>query len=264
MQQIPVVMTYTESGGNGKTTGAVSVATIAAREGLRTLLVDLDPRGASTKWLEVEPKEEGLHVGAILGNEDPEGWAEELAVQTRFSENLRMIPSARSVSNREADRADHAEVRLRASLEGLQADLVVIDCPNRQGGPLTLAALTAATVVAYTAKANGDGVDGVRGAQLSVAQFLKNRERLGVPANLREAGIVVTRDRSGFLSNPEVEAIEQLRELDVEIIEPIVQQLAIVPEVRLANEWYGDYRKGQETLAAYKAITGHILGREIQ
>jgi chromosome partitioning protein len=44
--------------------------------------------------------------------------------------NLRMILSARNVSNREADRADHAELRLKISLTGLSADVVVIHCPT--------------------------------------------------------------------------------------------------------------------------------------
>lgn len=257
------LMVYSESGGVTKTTAAVSLATIAAREGVRTTLIDLDPRGASTKWLNVEPKDEGLHVGAILGNPDPEGWAEELAVPTEFSPNLRMIPSARSVSNREADRADHAEVRLRASLEGLESDLVVIDCPNRQGGPLTLSALNASDSVVYAAKASGDGVDGVKGARFTVQQFMRNRERMGFPATLTEAGIVVTRDRTGFLSLPEIEAIDQLRS-EGHVHEPIVQQLAIVAEVRMAGLWYGDYRKGKDILDAYKSIAGSILGREIK
>lgn len=73
--------------------------------------------------------------------------------------NLRVIPSARNVSNREADRADHAELRLKISLTGLQADVVVIDCPNRQGRPLTLSALNAADTVVYAATATSDGID---------------------------------------------------------------------------------------------------------
>jgi len=258
-----VLMVYSETGGAGKTTAALSHAVIAARAGKIVYLIDLDPRGATTKWLGVEPKDEGLHIGAILADPDPVGWAADLAVETRFSPNLRAIPSARSVSNREADRADHAELRLKTSLEGIEADLVVIDCPNRQGGPLTLSALNASDTVVYAAKANGDGVDGVKGAKYTVEQFKKNRERLGAPSHLREAGIVVTRDRGGFLSNPEVEAIEQLREQG-NLIEPVVQQLAIIPEVRMAGEWYGDYRKGQEVLASYKQIVGAVLGEEIQ
>jgi chromosome partitioning protein len=68
------VMVYSESGGVSKTTTAVAIAMIAAAQGRRTVLVDLDPRAASTKWLDVTPSSEGLHVGAILGDDDPQGW----------------------------------------------------------------------------------------------------------------------------------------------------------------------------------------------
>ncbi len=72
---------------------------------------------------------------------------------------------ARNVSNREAGRAHYAELSLLISLTGLSADVVVMDCPNRQGGPLTLSALNAADTVVYAATATSDGIDaGGRGA----------------------------------------------------------------------------------------------------
>ena len=185
------LMVYSESGGVTKTTTAVSLAMVAATEGREVVLVDLDPRAASTKWLGVQPSAEGMHVGAILGDENPEGWAEDLAVPSGWHSNLRVIPSARNVSNREADRADHAELRLKISLTGLPADVVVIDCPNRQGGPLTLSALNAADTVVYAATATSDGIDGVEGARRTVAQFRRHRQQLGAPNTLTEAGIVV-------------------------------------------------------------------------
>ena len=89
--------------------------------------------------------------------------AGELALPNGWHPHLRVIPSACNVSNREADRADHAELRLKISLTGLSADVVVIDCPNRQRGPLTLSALNAADTVVYAATATSDGIDGVDG-----------------------------------------------------------------------------------------------------
>jgi chromosome partitioning protein len=43
------IMVYSESGGVSKTTTAVSLAMTAALEGKRTVLIDLDPRGAATR-----------------------------------------------------------------------------------------------------------------------------------------------------------------------------------------------------------------------
>jgi|SRR5579875_853485 len=251
-------MVYSESGGVSKTTTAVSLAMVSATLGREVLLIDLDPRAASTKWLDAKPKEDGLHVGAILGDENPEGWAQDIAVTSHWSENLRIVPSSRSVSNREADRADHAELRLKVSLEGVAADLVVIDCPNRQGGPLTLSALNAADTVVYAATPSGDGVDGVVGARRTVDQFRLNRSRLGAPTRLREAGIVVGSVRETVMSRPAVASIEELREMEL-LLTPLVPDRAIVPEVRLTGEWYGNYRKGQPVLDAYRAIAEQVI-----
>lgn len=45
-----------------------------------------------------------------------------------------MIPSGRVVSNREKISEDHGDIRLRLSLNGIQAENIVLDLPNRQGG----------------------------------------------------------------------------------------------------------------------------------
>ncbi|WP_368499901.1 ParA family protein [Herbiconiux sp. A18JL235] len=252
------VMVYSESGGVTKTTTAVSIAAIAASQGRRTVLIDLDPRAAATKWLDVTPAEEGLHVGAILGDENPEGWAEDLALQSRWFPNLRVVPSARNVSNREADRADHAELRLRASLDGLQADLVVIDCPNRQGGPLTLSALNAADTVVYAASASSDGVDGFYGAQRTVEQFRTSRQRIGAPTNITEAGIVCGGVKETIMSRPAAASIEELRDTGLLLV-PLIPDRAIVQEVRMVGDWYGNYRKGAPVLNAYTEIVKQVV-----
>lgn len=252
------LMVYSETGGVTKTTTAVSLATIAARQGMSVVLVDLDPRAASTKWLNLQPKEEGLHVGAILGNENPEGWAEDIAVTSYWSPNLRLIPSGRSVSNREADRADQSEVRLRTSFQGLNADLVVIDCPNRQGGPLTLSALTASDTVVYAAKLSADGVDGVVGARRTVDQFRLNRERIGAPSNINEAGIVAGSTKTTIMSRPAATSLEELRETKMLLL-PLVPERAIVAEVRQVGDWYGDYQKGEPVLEAYTEIAEQVI-----
>jgi chromosome partitioning protein len=252
------IMVYSESGGATKTTTAVSLAAVAAAGGRRVVLIDLDPRAASSKWLGIEPKEAGLHVGAILGDADPVGWAEQLAVQTNWFPTLRAIPSARSVSNREADRADHAELRLKASLEGIETDLVVIDCPNRQGGPLTLSALNAADTIVYAAAPTVDGVDGVDGARRSVEQFRAARRRLGAPDSLIEAGIVVGAVQSTVMSRIAASSIDELRETGM-LLTPLVPHRTIVQEMRLTQEWYGQYRKGAPVVDAYTQLAEEII-----
>lgn len=253
-----VVMVYSEAGGVSKTTTAVSLAMTGALNGKRVVLIDLDPRAAATKWLNVEPVGEGLHVGAILASEDDvTGAARELAVQSTWHENLRVIPSARSVSNRESDRQEYAELRLAASLNGLDADLVVIDCPNRQGGPLTLSALNAADTVVYAGKPDVDGFDGVAGARQSVAKFIAARTAIGAPVKLREAGIVL----SGIETIPSRISKVTIAEFEDTgmLLYPIVPQRVIVKEMRFAHEWYGNFSKGDIVVESYSELAKKVL-----
>lgn len=258
MTNVQTVMAYSESGGASKTTTAVSLAATAAADGKKVLLIDLDPRAAATKWVGVEPAEDWQHVGAILGDENPEGWANDLSIESSWFPNLRIIPSARSVSNRESDRADHAELRLRTSLIGVDADLVILDCPNRQGGPLTLAALNAADTVVYAATATVDGVDGVHGARRSVQHFKRSRELIGAHANLHEAGIVVGAVQETIMSRIAANSIDQLRDTGM-LLTPLVPHRTIVQEMRLTQEWYGEYRKGSPVVDAYRELAGKII-----
>ena len=239
MSKFQTLMVYSESGGASKTTSAVSLAATAAAEGKRVLLIDLDPRAAATKWLGVTPQEDWQHVGAILGDENPEGWANDLAIQSEWMPTLKVIPSARSVSNREAD-------------------LVVLDCPNRQGGPLTLAALNAADTVVYAATATTDGVDGVAGARRSVQHFIKSRQMIGAPTPLVEAGIIVGAVQETIMSRIAGASIDQLRETGL-LLTPLVPHRTIVQEMRLTQEWYGTYRKGAPVVDAYKELARKIL-----
>jgi chromosome partitioning protein len=248
------IMVYSESGGVSKTTTAVSLAMTAALEGKRTVLIDLDPRGAATDWLDLEPISPGYHVGAILGSdEDLAGVAEQLAVQSAWHPNLRFIPSDRSVANREAERVDFAEMRLSDSLEGLNADMVIIDCPNRQGGLLTQSALTASDTVVYAATANRDGVKGFEGAQTSVHRFKSARKKMGSPSVLYEAGIVVSNFKDTITSNVAKLAMKEFASTGL-LIYPAVPQRVILENVRYSNEWVHLYRKGDPIKKAYQEI----------
>jgi chromosome partitioning protein len=54
-----VLATYNVKGGVGKTSAAANLAYLAARDGFRTLLWDLDPQGASTYLFRIRPKVRG-------------------------------------------------------------------------------------------------------------------------------------------------------------------------------------------------------------
>jgi chromosome partitioning protein len=65
-----VLATYNIKGGVGKTSAAVNLAHLAAAEGGRVLLWDLDPQGASTYLLRVKPKVKGGADKLVRGKGD--------------------------------------------------------------------------------------------------------------------------------------------------------------------------------------------------
>ena len=65
---VKVLASYNLKGGVGKTTAAVNLAYLAAQNGHRTLLWDLDPQGAATYLFRVKPRVKG-------GSVRPRPWA---------------------------------------------------------------------------------------------------------------------------------------------------------------------------------------------
>ena len=65
-----ILATYNIKGGVGKTSAAVNLAALAARDGLRTLLWDLDPQGSATFLFRVKPKVRGGADRLVRGRSD--------------------------------------------------------------------------------------------------------------------------------------------------------------------------------------------------
>jgi cellulose biosynthesis protein BcsQ len=124
---VKVVATYSIKGGVGKTSAAVNLAALAAREGLRTVLWDLDPQGAASFLFRVEPKVKGGSKQLLKGKREP------LAVMKGTDiEGLDLLPADFSYR--------HLDIQLdkrKKPLEGLARvlaqledgyDLAILDC----------------------------------------------------------------------------------------------------------------------------------------
>ena len=66
--RMKVIATYNIKGGVGKTTAAVNLGYLAAQDGLRTLLWDLDPQAAATYMFRVRPRVKGGGKALIRGH----------------------------------------------------------------------------------------------------------------------------------------------------------------------------------------------------
>ena len=123
-----VVATYNIKGGVGKTSAAVNLSALAARDGFRTLLWDLDPQGSATFLFRVKPKVRGGVRKLIERRSD----VEDLLKGTDI-EGLDLLPADFSYRHMDLALGDtkRPEERLGkvlAPLEG-EYDLVILDCP---------------------------------------------------------------------------------------------------------------------------------------
>lgn len=123
-----VVATYNIKGGVGKTSAAVNLAALAARDGFRTLLWDLDPQGSATFLFRVKPKVRGGVRKLIERRSD----VEDLLKGTDI-EGLDLLPADFSYRHMDLALGDikRPEARLGRVLEPLagEYDLVILDCP---------------------------------------------------------------------------------------------------------------------------------------
>ena len=124
----PVLATYNIKGGVGKTSAAVNLATLAAREGARTLLWDLDPQGASTYLFRVKPKVKGGGGKLVRGKTDPE-----TQIKGTDTEGLDLLPADFSYRHMDLalDGTKKPTTRLARVLAPLRDDYdyTFLDCP---------------------------------------------------------------------------------------------------------------------------------------
>jgi chromosome partitioning protein len=123
-----VLATYNIKGGVGKTSTAVNLAYLAAREGRRTLLWDLDPQAAATYMFRVRPRVKGGSRALVTG-----GRPIEAALKATDFDNLDLLPADFSYRNMdlELDDSKKRTRRLGQLLKSVAADydVVFLDCP---------------------------------------------------------------------------------------------------------------------------------------
>jgi chromosome partitioning protein len=125
---VKIVATYNIKGGVGKTSAAVNLAALAAADGLRTLLWDLDPQGAASYLFRVRPKIKGGGRKLVRGRSEVTGLLRGTDV-----EGLDLLPADFSYRHMDLalDAAGKPTRRLRKVLAPLDGhyDLALLDCP---------------------------------------------------------------------------------------------------------------------------------------
>jgi chromosome partitioning protein len=166
-----------QKGGVGKTTTAVNVAAALALQGLKTLVIDLDPQGNASTALGVEHREGTPSSYEVLIGEIP---LRDALQRSPHSDRLFCVPATIDLAGAEIELVSMVarEGRLRTALMELAQydfDYVFIDCPPSLG-LLTINALVAAPEVLIPIQCEYYALEGV-------GQLLRNIEMVKAHLN---------------------------------------------------------------------------------
>ena len=123
-----VVALYNLKGGVGKTASCVNFAYLAAKDGFKTLLWDIDPQGSTTFYYKVKPKD----VQGIKKLISKDANLDSAILSTEY-DNLEIIAADNSVKSFDimVEEMKGQKNRLKGILKQLENDydFVFIDCP---------------------------------------------------------------------------------------------------------------------------------------
>ena len=174
-----------QKGGVGKTTVTLGLASAAWAAGHRVLVVDLDPQGASTWVLGLDPNDVALSSAEVLGK----GALGDAVVTSSWGDHVDVLPASIRLQAREHSSGREPAQKLRAALERLEShyEAVLIDCPPSLGN-LTTNGLTAADHAIIVVEPAALGLRGI-GAVADVVDEIWEQHN----PNLDLAGVIVNK-----------------------------------------------------------------------
>lgn len=176
-----IVALLNQKGGVGKTSVTLGLASAAAVAAHDVLVVDLDPQGASTWALGVDPAGVEVSAAEVMGT----AAAAKAVMPSDWSPHVSVLPASSRLQARESGNAR----RLRTALHELahSYDAVLIDCPPSLGN-LTTSALTAADHAVIVVEPSALSLRGIG----AVADVIDEVWDAGNP-DLQLAGVIVNK-----------------------------------------------------------------------
>jgi chromosome partitioning protein len=251
---VQIVAFANQKGGVGKTTTTVNTGVILARDGIRVLLVDLDPQGNATSSLGVDKQTlERSTYDAVMSPGDTGA-----AIVVGVRERLDLLPSTPALAAAEVDLVGlvHRERQLKRSLATVadRYDLAIIDSPPSLG-LLTVNGLTGADHVVVPIQCEFLALEGV--SQLITTIDLVRRQ---LNPQLDLLGVLMTMfDARTNLSAMVVEEVRRF--FPDRIFETVIPRSVRLAEAPSYGQAIAEYDPSSRGGVAYEAFARELVER---
>jgi chromosome partitioning protein len=247
-----------QKGGVGKTTTAVNLAAAMAVQGLKTLVIDLDPQGNASTALGIADRQSGTPSSyEVLLGEIP---VRDAIRRSPHSDRLFCVPATIDLAGAEIELVSMVarENRLRnalADLDALDFDFVFIDCPPSLG-LLTLNALVAAPEVLIPIQCEYYALEGV-------SQLMKNIEMVKAHLNpqLNVSTVLLTM-HDGRTKLADQVATEVRRYFGDKVLRTVIPRSVKVSEAPGYSMTIIDYDPGSRGAMSYLDASRELATRQ--
>ncbi|MGB7319474.1 MAG: ParA family protein [Planktotalea sp.] len=250
-----IVAVVNQKGGVGKTTTTINLAAALVAEGLRVLIIDLDPQGNASTGLGIDAAARELTTYELLLEEIALGDV----IQKTQTEGLMIVPATVDLSSADIElmanekRSFLLHDALRQPLmDDYDFDFILIDCPPSLN-LLTVNAMVAAHSVLVPLQSEFFALEGLSQLMLSIREV-----RQSANPNLRIEGVVLTMfdSRNNLSQQVENDARENLGEIVFRTKIPRNVRVSEAPSFAMPVLDYDPASKGAQ---AYRDLAREVI-----
>ncbi len=252
-----IIAVANQKGGVGKTTTTINLAAALAEQGLRILLIDLDPQGNASTGLGIDASRREMTTYDLLIEDAP---LDEV-IQPTDIEGIWICPATTDLSSADMDlvaneKRSHLlyDALRQPAIDSFSFDYVLIDCPPSLS-VLTINAMIAAHSILVPLQAEFYALEGLSQLMLTIREI-----RQSANPNLRIEGVVLTMvdARNNLAQQVEEDARATLGELVFDTVIPRNVRISEAPSFAMPVLQYDTNSKGS---AAYRALAAELMAR---